>query len=157
MVSGFEHPELLSADEPEACALGMLSWESPSLLGSGKAAICAGVCIDCRRGWNHNQKLKPFAGDMFVFLSKDLKRVKILVWEITGYWLCRKKLEGGRFVRPVGDNPASRQSAVTISAAELAMLLKVFKFTVRCIASTVELAEARIFYLEVVSKLTPVR
>ena len=60
---------------------------------------------------------------MFVFLSKDLKRVKILVWEITGYWLCSKKLEGGRFVRPVGDNPASRQSAVTISAAELAMLL----------------------------------
>lgn len=61
---------------------------------------------------------------MFVFLSKDLKRVKILVWEITGYWLCSKKLEGGRFVRPVGDNPASRQSAVTLSAAELAMLLE---------------------------------
>ena len=75
--------------------------------------------------WVESQpKLKPFAGDMFVFLSKDLTRVKILVWEITGYWLCRKKLEGGRFVRPVGDNPASRQSAVTLSAAELAMLLE---------------------------------
>lgn len=75
--------------------------------------------------WIESQpKLKPFAGDLFVFLSKDLKRVKILVWEITGYWLCSKKLEGGRFVRPVNGNPAGCQSTMAISAAELAMLLE---------------------------------
>ena len=75
--------------------------------------------------WVESQgTLRPLAGDMFVFLARDLRRVKILVWDVSGYWLCSKRLEGGRFVRPTAHNPAQRSPTVIISAAELALLLE---------------------------------
>lgn len=36
----------------------------------------------------------------FVFFSRDRTRVKLLVWEHNGFWLCYKRLEQGRFVVP---------------------------------------------------------
>jgi transposase len=75
--------------------------------------------------WVESQSgLKPFAGDLFVFLGRDLRRVKILVWDVSGYWLCSKKLEGGRFVRPVPSNPVISRQTVVLSPAELAMLIE---------------------------------
>ena len=76
-------------------------------------------------GWvETQQQITPMAGDLFVFLSRDLKRVKILVWDVSGYWLCSKRLEGGRFVRPAQPVPVGRRPTVTISSAELGLLLE---------------------------------
>ena len=75
--------------------------------------------------WVESQPgLMPLVGDLFVFLGRDLRRVKILVWDVSGYWLCTKKLESGRFMRPATANPASKSVTVTLSSAELAMLLE---------------------------------
>jgi transposase len=61
----------------------------------------------------------PFAGDVFVFRSKRIDRVKILVFDGTGLCLYSKKLEAGRFSWP---SPA--QGTVRLTAAQLATLLE---------------------------------
>ena len=59
----------------------------------------------------------PFAGDVFVFRSKRVDRLKILVWDGSGLVLLSKRLERGRFTwSPVQDG------AMTLSAAQLTLL-----------------------------------
>ena len=40
----------------------------------------------------------PNAGDVFVFVSKQANWLKALCWDRDGFWLCAKRLAGGRFV-----------------------------------------------------------
>jgi transposase len=61
----------------------------------------------------------PFAGDVFVFRSKRMDRLKILVFDGTGLCLFSKKLEAGRFCWP---SPA--QGTVRLTNAQLATLLE---------------------------------
>jgi len=88
-------------------------------------------CCDMRWGvprlssWIESQvDLHPMNGDLFVFLGRDLKRVKVLVWDLSGYWLCSKKLEHGRFMRPAVDSPVISRTTIHLSTAELGMLLE---------------------------------
>lgn len=75
--------------------------------------------------WVESQPgIQPFTGDCFVFLGRDNRRVKILVWDVTGYWLCSKRLEGGRFMRPVTSVGQHGRPTVSLSPAELGMLLE---------------------------------
>ena len=43
----------------------------------------------------------PLSGDAFVFIGKRRNRLKVLIWEDSGYWLCNKKLEQGTFSRNI--------------------------------------------------------
>ncbi len=43
----------------------------------------------------------PLSGHLFVFLSKKSDRCKILCWNDGGYILWYKKLERGRFKKPI--------------------------------------------------------
>ena len=61
----------------------------------------------------------PFAGDVLVFRSKRMDRVKLLVFDGTGLCLYSKRLEAGRFCWP---SPA--QGTVRLTAAQLATLLE---------------------------------
>lgn len=62
----------------------------------------------------------PLSGHLFVFRSRRGDRVKLLWWDADGWALFYKRLEAGRFSFPAaGDG----QTSVTISAADLAMLL----------------------------------
>lgn len=63
----------------------------------------------------------PLSGHLFVFRSKRGDRVKLLYWEDTGYALWYKRLEAGTFRFPAATR--EDQSSLTISAADLAMLL----------------------------------
>jgi transposase len=81
--------------------------------------------IDRLAGWVEGElRADPFAGDLFVFLSRDARRVKVLAWESSGYWLCMKRLESGRFSRPRTRVLQTGEVVVTLSPAELGMLLE---------------------------------
>jgi transposase len=59
-----------------------------------------------------------FAGDVFIFRSKRLDRLKILMWDGSGLCLLAKRLEAGAFTWP-----PVRDGSVTLSAAQLRLLL----------------------------------
>lgn len=60
----------------------------------------------------------PYCGDVFIFRSKRLDRLKLLVWDGTGILLLTKWLEAGRFTwPPVADG------AVVLTEAQMAMLM----------------------------------
>ena len=44
--------------------------------------------------------LNPFAPALFVFSNRRRDRIKILLWERTGFWLMIKRLEADRFKWP---------------------------------------------------------
>jgi transposase len=60
-------------------------------------------------------QLDAFAGHLFVFT-----RLKALVWDGSGLWVCAKRLEKGRFRWP---EASEKQHSVTMRAEELAMLV----------------------------------
>jgi transposase len=46
----------------------------------------------------------PCAGSAFVFRNRTGNRLKVLLWDGNGVWLCQRRLHEGRFVWPkVGD------------------------------------------------------
>jgi transposase len=96
------------------------------LVPPGVRVLLATQPVDFRRGMDSlaalvQQALRtdPFAGDVFVFRSKRMDRVKILMFDGTGLCLYSKKLEAGRFCWP---SPA--QGTVRLTAAQLATLLE---------------------------------
>lgn len=61
----------------------------------------------------------PFAGDVFAFFNRAKDRIKILVWDRNGFWLCYKRLEEGTFPFAV-----SGEGRIEIEQGHLAMLLE---------------------------------
>lgn len=64
----------------------------------------------------------PLSGHLFVFLNRRRNRVKILVWDRTGYLLVYKRLERGTFELPT--QPAVGRRHVEIDAGELGLMLE---------------------------------
>ena len=52
----------------------------------------------------HELGLKPFSGVVFIFRSKRANRIKLLVWDGTGVWLCVRRLHRGGFTWPQSDD-----------------------------------------------------
>ncbi len=62
----------------------------------------------------------PRAGDCFVFIGRDRRRLKVLAWDAGGYWLCAKRLDAGTFaLAPADDSSAS----VVVSPTQMHLLL----------------------------------
>jgi transposase len=61
------------------------------------------------------------SGDLFLFVSKNRRRAKVLYWDGTGLCVFAKRLEKGRFVAPWdrGDGELLR-----LTVSELALLLE---------------------------------
>lgn len=54
-------------------------------------------------------------GALYVFVSRDRKKVKILHWENDGYWLHYKRLETATFRVRLHDNGTEELSGVELS------------------------------------------
>ena len=83
--------------------------------------------VDLRRGFDglaervrEHLRDDPLSGHVFVFRNRRCDRVKLLYWDEDGFVIVYKRLERGTFRFPT---PAGAQPAVTLRAAELAMLL----------------------------------
>ena len=62
----------------------------------------------------------PESGHVFVFTNARHNRVKLLVYDGSGLWVCAKKLDGGRFHWP---QRGSGVKKIVLSYEELALLL----------------------------------
>lgn len=63
----------------------------------------------------------PMSGDAYLFINRRRDRMKILLWERTGFVLYYKLLERGTFELPPN---ASDRSAIELSWEQLIMLLE---------------------------------
>ena len=64
--------------------------------------------------------LDPFSGHLFLFRNRSGDRVKILVWDRSGFWVLYKRLEKGTFAWPKEITSAG----VELSIGELTLLLE---------------------------------
>ena len=76
---------------------------------TGRRVFLARAAVDMRKSYQTladvvrlQMGMDPLTGDVFVFVGRDRMRVKVLVWDASGYWVCAKRLEGSRFAVPVG-------------------------------------------------------
>jgi transposase len=97
------------------------------VFGLGPATkIYLGVeAVDMRKGFDGLYGLvrdqlgqDPLSGYLFLFSNRTRTRLKALVWDGSGLWVCAKRLEKGRFRWPEAD-----ARSVTMRPEELAMLV----------------------------------
>jgi transposase len=63
---------------------------------------------------------EPLSGHVFLFCNAQRNRLKLILWDGSGLWVCAKKLSKGRFRWPT---PPGGGIKVVLSHEELAMLL----------------------------------
>lgn len=83
--------------------------------------------IDMRKGFEGLHGLvrdhlneDPLSGHVFLFSNRSHTRIKALVWDGSGLWVCAKRLERGSFHWP---KPQQGTRSVTMRPEELAMLV----------------------------------
>jgi transposase len=66
---------------------------------------------DMRKGYDglsglvrNEWKKDPLSGDVFIFLSKQRNKIKLLLWQKDGFVIYCKRLEKGTFELPKGDS-----------------------------------------------------
>jgi transposase len=86
--------------------------------------------VDMRKGFEGLHGLvrdhlgqDPLSGHLFLFTNKTKTRLKALVWDGSGLWVCAKRLEKGRFHWPRVGTESDGVRSVTMRAEELAMLV----------------------------------
>lgn len=96
-----------------------------SLSSATRIFIVTGV-TDMRKSFNglygivaHQLEEDPLSGHVFVFCNRARNRIKLLVWDGSGLWVCAKRLEKGRFHWQWD----SDRAAATISHESLSLLL----------------------------------
>jgi transposase len=95
-------------------------------LGLATKIYIAVEAVDMRKGFEGLYGLvrdhlsqDPLSGHLFLFTNRNKTRLKALVWDGSGLWVCAKRLEKGRFRWPGSDNAHS----VVMRPEELTMLV----------------------------------
>jgi transposase len=99
---------------------------------ASRRIFLARMPIDMRRGIDTLSSVitsefqhDPYLGDVFVFLGRDRRRVKIIIWDHSGFWLAMKRLERGTFAPPSAPVVDTAGKPIQqISGAELQMILE---------------------------------
>jgi transposase len=97
-----------------------------SFAGSLKVFLAVSPC-DLRKSFNGLHALvtqqlgeDPRSGALFVFTNRRHSRLKILLFDGTGLWVCTKRLEKGTFSWPQSVDPAT--SKIRLAPEALALL-----------------------------------
>ena len=95
-------------------------------LGPATKIYIAVESVDMRKGFDGLNGLvrdrlgeDPMSGHLFLFTNRGRSRLKALVWDGSGLWVCAKRLEKGRFRWPA----AQDGRCITMRPEELAMLV----------------------------------
>lgn len=75
-----------------------------------------GLCALVTQGLQHN----PLSGDVYLFVSRDRVRAKVLHWDGTGLCVFAKRLERGRFAAVWRED---LNAPVTLTVSELQLFL----------------------------------
>lgn len=96
-------------------------------LGPATRIYLAAGATDMRKGFEglyglvrDRLQCSPLSGHVFLFCNAQRNRLKLLVWDGSGLWVCAKKLSRGRFRWP---QARAGEVKVVLSHEELAMLL----------------------------------
>lgn len=86
--------------------------------------------VDMRKGFEGLHGLvrdhlceDPLSGHLFLFSNRAHTRLKALVWDGSGLWVCAKRLERGSFHWPKPKPQQQGTRSVTMRPEELAMLV----------------------------------
>src|SRR3979411_3150203 len=99
------------------------------MFGLGPATKIYLACepIDMRKGFEGLFGLvrdclghDPLSGHLFLFTNRSQTRLKALVFDGSGLWVCAKRLERGRFHWP---DTTGEETKVVLSPEELALLV----------------------------------
>jgi transposase len=95
-------------------------------LGLATKIYIAVEAVDMRKGFEGLYGLvrdqlsaDPLSGHLFLFSNRTRIRLKALVWDGSGLWVCAKRLEKGRFRWPESEG----RHSVSMRSEELAMLV----------------------------------
>ena len=96
-------------------------------LGPATRIYLAAGATDMRKGFEGLYGLArdrlmcdPLSGHVFLFCNAQRNRLKLLVWDGSGLWVCAKRLEKGRFHWP---EVVDGQPRIVLSHEELALLV----------------------------------
>jgi transposase len=97
---------------------------------NGRRVFLCQAAVDMRKSYDTLADLiraslgkDPFTGDVFMFLGRDRIRLKVLVWEGDGFWLCTKRLETARFVAPQEWGRGDGAATLSLTGTQVAALL----------------------------------
>ncbi|PYT10609.1 MAG: IS66 family insertion sequence hypothetical protein [Acidobacteria bacterium] len=83
-------------------------------LGLATKIYVAVDAVDMRKGFDGLYGLvrdqlgqDPLSGYLFLFSNRTRTRLKALVWDGSGLWVCAKRLEKGRFRWPAASEPSA--------------------------------------------------
>ena len=89
----------------------------------------AAEAVDLRRGFDglaaatrHILRKDPLSGHLFCFVNGRCNRMKVLVWEPSGFLLVYKRLERGRFRFPFEPLPGQRH--IEMGGTDLALMME---------------------------------
>lgn len=95
-------------------------------LGPATKIYVATEAVDMRKGFEGLYGLvrdhlghDALSGHLFLFTNRTHTRLKALVWDGSGLWVCAKRLERGRFHWP----KTTDMRSVSMRPEELAMLI----------------------------------
>jgi transposase len=103
----------------------------------GRRVFLARAAVDMRKSYQTladvvrlQMDLDPLSGDVFIFIGKDRSRVKVLVWDASGFWVCAKRLEGSRFAVPQGCGlPSGVTGSLPLTMQEVSVVLAGIRMT----------------------------
>ena len=98
-----------------------LTAQQQYFLYSAKPPICAKVLMGLAVWFRNELDQDPLSGDVFIFVNRRRNRMKLLVWESSGFVLYYKQLEQGTFEIP---EPVPGALSCAITWRDLVLILE---------------------------------